>query len=817
MADVYKGLTIQFGAETTGLDAALKNISTRANAIGRELGQVNKLLKLDPKNTELLGQKQTVLAEKIATTRQKLDALKQSQSQIDAMYKSGEIDQGTYRKFQREIAATEAELKRLEATGKRSAAEIAKAMQDTGKKMVGVGKTMTTYVSAPILAVDVLLAKLASNSVTSERLFSTSFGKMAGSVRAWSEQTSKDMGLNAYTVRQSVANMNLSFKGLGIPDSVSADMSEKLTKIAYDFQALGKGDAADVSKKFVSGVLGMTKGLKTLGIGMDNTSIEAYAYTHGIAKATVDAGKLETAQLRLQKATADYNAVLKKHSATSLEAKLAADKVKQAEDAVGKALEGNKTKLTLAQSAQARYGLILQETTAIQGAWAKAADDPNEKLARLKQRADDVGIAFGMQLLPEISRGIDLLTSLTNKLADTDGTTKAWILALGLAVAAIGPIVIGLGSFIEAIGSVITFGGALVGALSAMATGVGGLAVAMTGLDLAAGPVGWAILAIGAVLVGGGVIAAMNSGASAADNQAGAMMTAAGAARAQKTALDELRGAEQTLATASANLTLAQIAAKQAHIEAATAARTYGSASDQAREASARATLADQQASSQKDALRKAILGAESATSAYGSATDAARAATDRQTAAINGLRPNVGNLAVSLHQAQAPAYGLADGLHSVSSAANSVTSAADRAAAALAHLRSVSAGASGVGPHGSASTGHAAGAYFTSGSEYALIGEGGYTEAVISTDPAYRAANVSAWERVGQMLGAWGADMVARPGSAASSTVNTNTSHVTNISLAGATIAPSVPDGRVSTFKRELASELRAPVIQPG
>lgn len=106
-----KGITIKFGADTTALDKALKDADKTSRSLGGELKSVNRLLKFDPKNTQLLTQKQQLLNEQIGNTNKKLDALKQAQSEVEQKFKSGDLGAEEYREFQREIAKTEQDLK----------------------------------------------------------------------------------------------------------------------------------------------------------------------------------------------------------------------------------------------------------------------------------------------------------------------------------------------------------------------------------------------------------------------------------------------------------------------------------------------------------------------------------------------------------------------------------------------------------------------------------------------------------------------------------------------------------------------------------
>ena len=72
-----KGITIKFGADTTALSKALKSAEDISKSLGSELSSVNKLLKFDPKNTQLLAQKQELLSKQVENTKEKLESLKQ--------------------------------------------------------------------------------------------------------------------------------------------------------------------------------------------------------------------------------------------------------------------------------------------------------------------------------------------------------------------------------------------------------------------------------------------------------------------------------------------------------------------------------------------------------------------------------------------------------------------------------------------------------------------------------------------------------------------------------------------------------------------
>ena len=126
-----KGITIQLGADTSALDKALKDVDSTSASLNKELGQVNKLLKFDPGNTQLLAQKQKILAESIENSEKKLEALKQAQGEVEKMFKSGEIGEKEYREFQRTLAETEQSLHSYKVQAEKMETEQKKLKEST--------------------------------------------------------------------------------------------------------------------------------------------------------------------------------------------------------------------------------------------------------------------------------------------------------------------------------------------------------------------------------------------------------------------------------------------------------------------------------------------------------------------------------------------------------------------------------------------------------------------------------------------------------------------------------------------------------------
>ena len=115
-----RGITIEIGGDTTKLDKALGSVDKKIKGTQVELREVNKLLKVDPTNTEMLAQKQALLTDAISETKEKLDILKNAESQVQAQFARGEISEEQYKALTREIGRTEVELANLEEAAKQT-------------------------------------------------------------------------------------------------------------------------------------------------------------------------------------------------------------------------------------------------------------------------------------------------------------------------------------------------------------------------------------------------------------------------------------------------------------------------------------------------------------------------------------------------------------------------------------------------------------------------------------------------------------------------------------------------------------------------
>lgn len=148
MADRIKGITIEIGGDTTGLNKALSGVNKEISSTQSALKDVERLLKLDPSNTELLRQKQKLLADAVNETKGKLDTLMEAERQAEDQFKQGKISEEQYNALKREIIETEQKLKSLEDQAGKSNVTLQQIslagdkFQEVGQKIEGVGKKL---------------------------------------------------------------------------------------------------------------------------------------------------------------------------------------------------------------------------------------------------------------------------------------------------------------------------------------------------------------------------------------------------------------------------------------------------------------------------------------------------------------------------------------------------------------------------------------------------------------------------------------------------------------------------------------------------
>ena len=176
MAGSIRGITIEINGDTSNLSQSLRTVDRDTQRIQNELRQVDRLLKFDPSNVDLLAQRQQLLGNAVQSTTQRLDTLRQAQSQVEQQFANGEIGEEAFRAFQREIIATEGRLNSFAQRAENTAIRIEttvdanginqlrNAITDLGTEAARVGRQVGSSLSTGATAATVGIGALVVGS-----------------------------------------------------------------------------------------------------------------------------------------------------------------------------------------------------------------------------------------------------------------------------------------------------------------------------------------------------------------------------------------------------------------------------------------------------------------------------------------------------------------------------------------------------------------------------------------------------------------------------------------------------------------------------
>lgn len=511
-----KGITIEIGGDTTKLESALKSVNSEIKNTESKLKDVNKLLKMDPGNTQLLSQKYKTLQQEIGATKEKLTTLKEAAKQAEQALKDGTISQDQYDALQREIAETEQSLKSLEQEyknfGSVQAQQVAAAgekMKEFGGKVEDAGKTLTTHVTLPLAAVGA--AGVASFAEVDKTMQLTN--KTMGNTAEEAELLNKAMkeaaanstfgmkdaatatlnfaraGLDAEQAAAALAPaMNLAAGEGGNLDTVSGGLVATINGFHGSFEEAGhyadvfaaacNNSALDVDSLSsamsvaapIFSAAGYTVNDAALYMGvMANNGIEADKAANslktGLARLVSPAkeGAEMMAQLGISVTNAD--GTMKDSVTIQRELHEAFGKLSESEQiAAASAIFGKNQMapwLALINTAPEDVGALDESLRNCAGTTDEMAQAMMSgfggSLEKLKSSIDVLVTSIGEALAPTIQKVAEFIQGLVDKFNALTPAQQETIVQIGLVVAAIGPLLIIVGKVISSIGTIMTW------------------------------------------------------------------------------------------------------------------------------------------------------------------------------------------------------------------------------------------------------------------------------------------------------------------------------------------------------------------------
>lgn len=288
MASNIKGLFIEIGADTSKLEAAFRSADNSIKSTQSQLRGLNKELKLNPGNTDLLRDKQKALASEISNTKDKLSALQQAQKEMDA--EGVDKNSEAYRNLQTEIDTTKAKLGDLEkeqkdfgSVGAQKIAAVGEKVKGVGEKMADIGGKMTAGFTVPVVAGAAAAVSAYGDVDKQFNLIEQTMGTASNSAEDF-EGLWDQMGASAKNSTfgmQDAADATLNFARQGFSAKQATDM---LTPA----MSLAAGTETDLSET----TAGLGNALKMFGAD----SSEAAGYADVLARAQAQANT-DTSQL----------------------------------------------------------------------------------------------------------------------------------------------------------------------------------------------------------------------------------------------------------------------------------------------------------------------------------------------------------------------------------------------------------------------------------------------------------------------------------------------------------------------------------------
>lgn len=509
MASRIKGITVEIGGDTTGLDKALKSVNTTIKNTQSSLKDVNKLLKLDPSNTELLSQKQKLLKDAIGATKEKLDSLKAAQEQAKAQLESGDLGQDKYDALQREIIETEEELKRLQeqaATTSTSLAkidEVGQKMESVGNSIAGAGKSMMPLTLA-IGGVGTAAVKTAADfdagmsqvaaisgatgddlealrdkarEMGSKTKFSASeaasameymamagwkTGDMLGGIEGimnLAAASGEDLATTSDIVTDALTAFGLSAEDSGhfadILAAASSNANTNVSMMGETFKycapiagALGFSaeDTAEAIGLMANAGIKSTQAGTALRTIMNNLTGEVKISGKALGDVTIATTNADGSMRDLSDILADCR--------TAFSGLSESEKAQAAETLVGKnAMSGF---LALMNAAPENIDKLSNAIDNCDGTAESMAVTMQDNLAGqltiLKSQLEELAISFGEILMPAIRSIVSHIQGFIDKLNGMDEGQKKAIITIGLVVAAIGPLLVIIGTVISKVG-----------------------------------------------------------------------------------------------------------------------------------------------------------------------------------------------------------------------------------------------------------------------------------------------------------------------------------------------------------------------------
>lgn len=525
MASRIAGITIQIGGDTTKLQSSLKGVDKSLRQTQSALKDVNKLLKFNPGNTELLVQKQRNLKKAVDDTKERLRELKKTAENVTP----DDIGQDKYDALQREIIETENKLEGLEkeyksfgSVGLQKISAVGKKMQELGGKIKGVGTNLSKYVTAPIVALggasmaawnevddalDTVTKKTGASGDALKEMqdqvrdiatsmpttfedagvaigeVNTRFGLTGDALKDLSEDFIKFAKINDTDVNNSIDTIQSAMAAFNTETDKASGVLDLFTAAGQQTGVPIEALAEAVKKNAIA--------LQDMGLGLeDSVMFLAQLDKSGVDSTTVLAG-LKKAFQNAAKQGKPMNEALSELQGNMKNASSDAEAAQYATE-----LFGTRAGAAIAEYVRngqldfEAFGVSMEEYAGTVSNTYEETQDPLDELTTAMNQMKDLGYEIGEAAAPIIVEALtvlkDVITELKAKWDELTPAQQDMIIKFALVAAAVGPVLVVVGQLVFILGQVAAAAPVMGAALAAL-SGPGAIVIGIIAAVIAIG------------------------------------------------------------------------------------------------------------------------------------------------------------------------------------------------------------------------------------------------------------------------------------------------------------------------------------------
>lgn len=275
-------LNTNFRANAAEADAAGKKV----DKLGLQYDHAKMSIELNAKKVDILTKE---LKELENAENKNEKAISRKKKELDNAKKSMHEAASEMNKLNKEIQANSGFL-----------GSSVEKWKSFGDKMTDIGKSLTTKVTVPILAMGAGAVKMASDMQENVNKVNEVFKGNAETIHQWASNSIESMGLAKSSALEMVSLYGDMATSMGLTNDEATKMSTSMVQLAADLSSF-KNVKIEVAQTALSGIFtGETESLKKLGIVMTEANLQQFAYTQGIRKKVSEMTQAEKVELRYQ-------------------------------------------------------------------------------------------------------------------------------------------------------------------------------------------------------------------------------------------------------------------------------------------------------------------------------------------------------------------------------------------------------------------------------------------------------------------------------------------------------------------------------------